>query len=169
MTFVPYRKRYKDFLRLDPATGCLEWVGYTDPMGYGKIRYGGEAGYVHRYVWEQEVGPITEGLLLRHSCDNTKCANVEHLSEGTHLDNAEDRDSRGRSGTIKHGNYVGKYKVTSSPTPRPRRPKLSREQVLDIRTRAANGSTYASISRTLDISPRTVSGVSRGILYRELC
>lgn len=167
MTFVPYRKRYKDFLRLDPATGCLEWTGYIDKAGYGRVRYDGESGYVHRYAWEQEVGPITEGLLLRHSCDNPKCANVTHLSEGTHEDNAADRDSRGRSGTTTHGRYVGASKKKKESGIR-RKPLPSCSTILAIRADFELGERIASLTKKYDLSQSAVGRIVRRETYKSI-
>lgn len=41
------------------------------------------------------VGPIPEGMLVLHSCDNPRCVNPVHLRVGTVSDNASDREQRG--------------------------------------------------------------------------
>lgn len=50
----------------------------------------------HRAAWTRKNGPILGGLHVLHHCDNPACINVDHLYLGTDLDNARDRDSRGR-------------------------------------------------------------------------
>ncbi|WP_416053644.1 HNH endonuclease signature motif containing protein, partial [Escherichia coli] len=48
-----------------------------------------------RLIWELRNGPIDEGLVVRHKCDNRKCCNPEHLELGTRADNMNDRFIRG--------------------------------------------------------------------------
>jgi hypothetical protein len=79
--------------------GCWEYRGRRNEHGYGM--YGTSPGYrVHRISYEHHVGPIPDGLILRHTCDNPPCCNPEHLVPGTPADNAQDKMDRGRA--IKH-------------------------------------------------------------------
>jgi HNH endonuclease len=81
------------------STGCWEWRGSRNENGYGIVnvrRQGAENARAHRVVYELAVGPIPEGLVLRHSCDNPPCVNPEHLTPGTHADNSQDMVERGR-------------------------------------------------------------------------
>lgn len=51
----------------------------------------------HRIAYMIQHGDIPEGMLVRHKCDNDKCINPEHLELGTHKENMEDRNKRGRT------------------------------------------------------------------------
>jgi hypothetical protein len=76
---------------------CWLWRAYTDKKGYGRCRLNNRNGVKsHRAVYEILVGPIPDGLCVLHKCDVRNCVNPEHLFLGTHLDNAQDRDSKGR-------------------------------------------------------------------------
>lgn len=78
-------------------SGCWEWQGYRMPFGYGQI--GIEDHKVttcHRVAWELTNGPIPDGLLVRHKCDNPPCCNPDHLELGDDFDNMRDAVERGR-------------------------------------------------------------------------
>jgi hypothetical protein len=94
---------------------CLVFLGSCDKDGYGWIKHNYVTYKVHRLVYILTYGPTELDVL--HSCDNPPCWLLEHLKVGTALDNAQDRDSKGR-GAIgsKHPNA-----------------KLTEQQVLSIR------------------------------------
>jgi hypothetical protein len=80
-------------------TGCWEYCGCRFKKGYGNIRVGGKSGKnrgTHRVSYELHIGPIPDGLLVMHSCDNPPCVNPDHLSVGTVADNVADMDAKGR-------------------------------------------------------------------------
>lgn len=81
---------------LAKAKGCIEWDGYRNEKGYGVKSVNGTNVKAHRWAWEQANGPIPEGKVLLHSCDNPPCINVKHLSVGTVADNNQDRADKGR-------------------------------------------------------------------------
>ena len=85
------------------AEGCLPWLAGKGNYGYGTIWHGGKYQPAHRVVYELTVGPIPEGLLLLHRCDNPPCVNPSHLFPGTHQDNADDKMRKGRHYSQTHG------------------------------------------------------------------
>lgn len=82
---------------LKEETGCMEWKGCFNTDGYARMGYKGSSNIkVHRFVKELHYGKDITGLVVRHTCDNIKCINPEHLLTGTPVDNIRDRDERGR-------------------------------------------------------------------------
>lgn len=85
-------------IRYDPSTGCLLWCGERNRKRYGKVYSGGATRLVSRVVWAHVHGPIPEGLLVLHHCDNPPCARPSHLFLGTPADNSRDMVEKGRQG-----------------------------------------------------------------------
>jgi len=86
---------------IDPVTNCWNWMGQRDRLGYGKIRVAkkGIRHYwqrCHRYARAVWIGPIPDGQLVLHSCDNRGCCNPEHTWLGTQKDHMQDMHSKGR-------------------------------------------------------------------------
>ena len=80
---------------------CIVWTGSKTKAGYGRITITpegelGQTKFAHRVMYEMQNGPIEEGLIVMHSCDNPSCVNPNHLTLGTHKDNFEDSVTKGR-------------------------------------------------------------------------
>lgn len=69
--------------RCEDIDGCWVWAGGKDRQGYAVVHVGGTTKRGHRWVWEQFVGEIPNGLVLDHLCRNTSCVNPEHLDPVT--------------------------------------------------------------------------------------
>ena len=82
---------------------CLWWVGAIADDGYGRFAAGnGQVMSAHRWLWEQDVGPLPAGVRLRHCCDETSCVRLAHLLPGSHRLNLGDMTRRGRAGGPHH-------------------------------------------------------------------
>lgn len=79
--------------------GCVVWTGFKNNYGYGHVTINRKVRKAHRVAWEEENGPVPEGLCVLHDCpagDNPACINVDHLWLGTNADNVADRERKGR-------------------------------------------------------------------------
>ncbi len=97
-------------LKTNQATGCWEFQGYC-VNGYGRLSREGKRVYAHRAVWEIVFGEIPPVLCVLHTCDNPPCCNPAHLWLGTHAENMEDKQAKGR-GNQPHGETNGQAKLT---------------------------------------------------------
>ncbi len=114
---------------------CWPWTGYVNKCGYGvTCRTGNKTVLVHRATFEKAHGPIPEGLCVCHRCDNPPCQNLAHLFLGTHKENMEDRERKGR------GNRAKGEKAGNS--------KLTEREVIQIRSLYETGKwNYCSLGR----------------------
>ena len=82
--------------------GCWEWAGCRPRRSCGVASYGrfstatSKSVLAHRFSWELHNGPIPDGMVVCHRCDNTGCVRPEHLFVGTQADNLRDCQSKGR-------------------------------------------------------------------------
>lgn len=78
--------------------GCWLWLDSTT-AGYGVVSVRGTNTLVHRYVYEQLIGPIGEGLVYRHGSGCPRhCVNPWHArTPGTRAENNGDMKSDGTS------------------------------------------------------------------------
>lgn len=62
---------------------CWVYTGHNTPAGYGQNKVAGRKVLVHRFMWEQMVGPIADGYHIDHLCRNRACCNPAHLEPVT--------------------------------------------------------------------------------------
>ena len=138
-------ERLRDRLRR-ADNGCLEWQGPVDE-GYGRIGIApGRTERAHRLAWTLANGPIPPGMCIRHTCDNRRCCDLNHLLLGTKQQNAQDMVDRDRQAKGERHSYA----------------KLTDQQVREIRELwAAGGKTKKEIGERFGITARNVLSIVR--------
>lgn len=125
--------------------------------GYPRFKHRGKLESGHRIVYEEENGPIPEGILVRHICDNRECINPDHLLLGTYKDNFE--DMRERKGIEHLGGYTppvhkGEDNIFC---------KLTEPTVKEIKTLLREKKyTHAKIAKIFGVSRSTISDINQG-------
>jgi hypothetical protein len=80
------------------SKGCWVCTSHApNSYGYSKKNIAGKMYSISRLMYIKHKEEIPYGMEVRHTCDNTKCINPEHLVIGTHKDNMRDMAERRRS------------------------------------------------------------------------
>jgi uncharacterized protein YerC len=127
-------------------SGCWEYSGTRNPVGYGRVPYLTKMLYAHRVSYELANGPITDDRYVCHRCDNPPCVNPAHLFLGTHRENMDDMLAKKR-------NPRGS---------RHYRAILDEAQAVEVIQRVAGGERYESIAKSYGVTKSTVSLIWRG-------
>lgn len=81
-------------------SGCINWNKGLAHNGYGLTTRNNKTYRAHRLAYCDHHGvshDSIKGKVVRHTCDNRKCVNPEHLVLGTHQDNMDDMKHRDRA------------------------------------------------------------------------
>jgi hypothetical protein len=65
-------------------TPCWVWLKSVLASGHGQINVDGEIVLAHRHCYEQEKGPIPEGVQLLQLCRVHACINPDHMEAVAH-------------------------------------------------------------------------------------
>lgn len=142
------------------STGCIEITSHiTKVKGYTRIRRNGKQVLAHRAAYEDAFGPIPEGMLVCHKCDNRACVNPDHFFLGTHADNLRDMVEKNRQAKHElHG-----------------RSKLTEADVVYIRSVCKAGGSgrgktqpfsQHGLARTFGVTPSLIGSIVSGRIWR---
>jgi len=125
--------------KTETKSKCWEWK-LSCRGEYGRVKLEGKSFGAHRIAFELfHKRLIAEGLCILHSCDNPKCCNPIHLSEGTHQENMDDKALKNRQAS-----------------------KLTKAQVLEIRKKYGEGTyTQKALATEYNISKTQISFIIR--------
>lgn len=153
---------------------CQLWTGSTTPAGYGKASIPGDELntkkwiVVHRWLYEQEYGPLPANLDACHSCDTPRCCNLEHIFPGDRTVNMRDAKAKGRTAT---GQRNGSH---TKPEHRPYgeshgRNRITESQALEIIARYEPFKTsYQMLANEYNIAWESVRDIVKGRNWAHL-
>jgi hypothetical protein len=148
----PLTERLGRFIDRRGPQECWPWGGATVPGGYGSVKVRGRRTVAHRIAYETWVGPIPDGMILLHSCDNPPCCNPAHLTPGTDKGNSLDADAKGR---LVRGERAYNAKLTD-------------ESVRQLRIMAAAGASMGNLAREYGVSSRAIWSAVNRITWRHV-
>lgn len=129
---------------------CWEWKAARKESGYGVMRWSdGKNIPAHRASHIFHIGPIPEGLIVRHRCGNSACVNPKHLLLGTLEDKNQDARDRDR--------FARGERHPSS--------RLTEEDVRAILASAEHGDILA---KRFNVSSRYIGMIQRGVRWSHV-
>jgi hypothetical protein len=100
-------------------------------------------------AWQFAKGPVDEGLMVLHRCDNRRCVNVEHLYLGTCDDNAADMTNGSRQSRGSHRHSA----------------KLTENDVLEIR---ASNEKQKVLAERYGVTQPIISEIKANKIWRHV-
>jgi hypothetical protein len=129
---------------------CWECISHTsNRLGYPHIWRHGKQLRMNRYVYELYKNEIPKGHIVRHTCDNPKCINPDHLLTGTHQENTYDMLSRNRK-------PIGELVVNS---------KLTEKEVIEI---FFDTRPKLKIANDYNVSKRTIQFIKQRKTWKHV-
>ena len=145
------RDRFWSYVDRGAADVCWPWLRgpYAKPAhdSYGQFYVGEAQLRAHVAAFVLASGALVpSGAVVRHTCDNARCCNPQHLVLGTVADNNRDRVTRGRSAI---GQRSGKAVYTE-------------DQVRALQAAIAQGTSVRGAARLLGFHPSAARSIAIG-------
>lgn len=161
-TTKPLADRF--WAKVEKTATCWLWTG-AKYGGYGRLNPGKHSGVplrAHRVSWELHYGPIPQGMVVCHRCDNPSCVRPDHLFLGSHEDNMLDAVRKGRT---KKGRPAPE---SGQPGELHHHAKLTNADVRAIRARRAAGEPIATLARDYGIHQTHVRSIVRRDCWKHI-
>lgn len=153
---IPVEQRFWPKVEIKSDSECWIWVGAKSSKGYGFIGAGGAGGKMvlaHRLSYQMFYGPIPNGAMILHECDNPSCVNPRHLRHGSGSENIKEAFDKGRKfNPVNFGEANPKSKITL-------------EQAKFIKANPQLG--HKQIADMFGVSPNCIRGVRIGRTWKE--
>ncbi len=152
------KERFYKYVEAIPFHECWEWSGHK-AHGYGHFKIGSRTKKnirmikSHRFSYELNIGPIPNGKMVCHKCDNRSCVRPDHLFIGTASDNMKDMIKKNRGNKAK-GALAGQA-------------KLSEGEVLKIRELYISFS-QRDLARKYKVSKNTIAQIVNSITWKHI-
>lgn len=124
--------------KVQMASGCWEWAGTRNALGYARFTRGNRRVVAHRLTYRIFVGRVPSGMELDHTCRNRGCVNPYHLEPVTHTENVRRGD----------------------------RASLTADQVREIR--AATGTSKDRLAAQYGVTRENIHHILTGKTWRNL-
>lgn len=149
----PMTRMERFWAKVDRSGDCWEWLGSKRCSGgrYGGFYDGARVVAAHRYSWTIHRGPIPDGMVVCHRCDNTQCVNPAHLFVGTQRDNVLDMIAKNRK-VILVGEATRVAKLTSD----------------DVRAIRSDHRPAAIVAGDYGVHPSTVYRARKGSTWKHV-
>lgn len=156
---APIEERFWRYVTKQDESVCWEWRGVIVGGGYGGIQKAGSGNgrmMAHRLSYEMHKGPIPDGYVVMHTCDNRCCVNPFHLVTGTQRDNIMDA--------------VIKQRVSNNLPPVPFGEKHPYAKLTDDNVRQIRASTLSvrKLATQYGVSPSTIQAAKTGKNWSKL-
>lgn len=128
---------------------CLDCTSHFKHNGYPRIGRHRRSFSLVKLVCERRHGPLPEGFVPRHTCDNPSCIRPDHIIPGTQAQNMDDMVLRGRS-------LVGEKHHMA---------KLSDSDILEVRSSKLPGVFFA---KKMGVSKGHISSIRKRKTWKHL-
>ena len=85
--FMNAKVKIRFWSKVNKTDTCWLWMAALDGHGYGVFRTKSILFLAYRFLWQETIGPILEGLELDHLCRVRNCVNPKHLEIVTSKEN----------------------------------------------------------------------------------